>query len=120
MEFTTVIVHMYFEGVRFDWDGEVVGNDGTDNKFPNPTKSWIDPSTFKDWGDKRWGTRAVMASAIVKKGAMKDDARAALEDAAAAAVRAGMIVWERRFGRIGRINWIRMVPGGVTAHRDRY
>lgn len=62
----------------------MVGNDGTDDTFTNPTKSWVDPSTFKDWGDKRGGTRTVMASASVKKGAMKDDVRAALEDAAAA------------------------------------
>jgi len=70
-------------GVRYDYDGEITGADGTVyNKFQMQPNAGSDiPSTVKNWRDANGGTHAVMANVLVKKDGTKEDVEAALAEA---------------------------------------
>ena len=66
-------------GVRYDYDGEITGEDGTTyHKQPNAGKT---PTSIKRWKEKEGGTHAVMANVFVKKHGTKADVKDALVEA---------------------------------------
>jgi hypothetical protein len=70
-------------GVRYDYDGEMTGEDGTVyHKFQMQPNAGNDiPSTIKKWRDASGGTHAVMAKVLVKKDGNKEDVKDALTEA---------------------------------------
>jgi len=67
-------------GIRFDYDGEVVRDGVTYNKFQVQPNSGKIPSTVRDWRDKNGGTHAVMGVMYVKKNGGVDDFRRGFKD----------------------------------------
>jgi len=67
-------------GVRYDYDGEIAGEDGTVyHKFQMQANQGNDiPSTIKNWRQANGGTHAVMANVLVKKDGTKEDVGDAL------------------------------------------
>lgn len=70
-------------GVRYDYDGEITGGDGTVyHKFQMQPNAGNDiPSTIKNWRDANGGTHTVMANVLVKKDGTKEDVKDALAEA---------------------------------------
>ena len=68
-------------GIRFDYDRVVTQDDGTEcHMFKMQPNAGKIPPSLKNWRDKN-GTDAVMATVLVKKGATKEEVKAALEAA---------------------------------------
>lgn len=67
-------------GLRFDFDGEVVNDGVTYNKFQVQTNSGKVPSTIKEWQKKNGGTHAVMGSMYVRKDGDASDVKKGFAD----------------------------------------
>ncbi|KAL5522369.1 hypothetical protein ACEPAG_8385 [Sanghuangporus baumii] len=69
-------------GVRYDYDGEVIGEDGiVYHKFqmqPNAGNAML--STIKKWRNTNGGTHVVMTNVLVKKDGKKEDVENALAE----------------------------------------
>lgn len=68
------------QGVRFDYDGEVVEGNQTYHKWQVQPNSGKIPSTWEEWRNKNGGTHAVIGTIKVKDKATKDEVKQALED----------------------------------------
>ncbi|GAM88999.1 hypothetical protein ANO11243_070330 [Dothideomycetidae sp. 11243] len=67
-------------GLRWDFDGEVVRDGKSYNKFQVQTNSGKIPSTLKDWQRENGGTHAVMGTMYVKKEGDKDDVKEGFDE----------------------------------------
>ncbi|KAL5480665.1 hypothetical protein ACEPAI_9605 [Sanghuangporus weigelae] len=70
-------------GVRYDYDGEVIGEDGiVYHKFQmQPNAGNALPSTIKNWRVANGSTHTVMTNVLVKKDGTKEDVENALAEA---------------------------------------
>lgn len=67
------------QGVRFDYDGEVVQGDQKYHKWQVQPNAGKIPSSWENWRDKNGGTHAVIATFKVKDNATKDEVKQALD-----------------------------------------